>query len=101
MGSAPAAWCSSALALICAGGIAVAAAAQAGCFSDRGVAIEVDVGDTGATKVELFLGMTACDRTGNGAGIACTTIAPPPDGSVALAGAIWFRDPGEPYIVEV
>jgi hypothetical protein len=100
MASAPAAR-SSALALICAGGIAATAGAQAGCFSDRGVAIEVDVGDSGATKVELFLGMTACDKTGNAAGIACTTIAPPPDGSVPLAGEIWFRDTGEPYIVEV
>lgn len=77
--------------------LALYGAALAGCFSDRGVAIEVAVGDTGATTVELFLGAAACDADANAGGIACTTIAPPPDGSVALAGDIWFRDAAAPY----
>jgi len=71
----------------------------AGCFSDRGVAIEVDVGDTRATAVELYLGKTACDRS-NPAGIACTTIAPP-DGTSPLRGTIWFRDDVSPYTAAV
>ncbi|HET7505203.1 MAG TPA: hypothetical protein VFK02_29495 [Kofleriaceae bacterium] len=63
----------------------------AGCFSDRGVAIEVDVGDTGATSVELYLGRFHCDPDRNPAGIDCTHISPP-DGTIALDGDIWFRD---------
>jgi hypothetical protein len=82
------------LALVCAGAIA-------GCFSDRGVAIEVDVGDTGATRVELYLGKTACDPRDNASSIGCTTIAPPPDGQVALEGSIWFRDAAAPYTAPV
>ncbi|HEX3759419.1 MAG TPA: hypothetical protein VHW23_11970 [Kofleriaceae bacterium] len=72
-----------------------AAAATAGCFSDRGLAIEVDVAGTGATSVELFLGKTACDpgdASQNLAGIDCKSIAPPPSGSAPLRGSIWFRD---------
>ena len=73
-------------------GCAVAAAiAHAGCFSDQGVAIEVDVGATGASTVELFLGKTACGDH-NLAGIDCKTIAPPAMTSTALRGQIWFRD---------
>ena len=78
--------------------LALLAAALGGCFSDRGVAIEVAVGATGATTVELFLGAAACDADANAGGIACTTVAPPPDGSVALAGDIWFRDAAAPYV---
>jgi hypothetical protein len=74
----------------------VAAALAAGCFSDHGLGIEVDVGDTGATKVELYLGKTRCDPTSNAVDIDCTRIAPP-DGKVALAGSIWFRDDLLPY----
>ncbi|HEX7838816.1 MAG TPA: hypothetical protein VF469_15170 [Kofleriaceae bacterium] len=80
--------------------LALLAAALAGCFSDRGVAIEVDVGTTGASTIELFLGAQACDRKDTTAGIACTTIAPPPDGSVPLGGNIWFRDAPAPYTAE-
>src|SRR5437868_9344279 len=69
--------------------------ALGGCFSDRGVAIEVDVGATGATSVELFLGKAACDSSDKAAGIACTTIAPP-DGTTPLDGSIWFRDAAAP-----
>jgi hypothetical protein len=81
-------------------GALVIAVFAAGCFSDRGVAIEVDVGTTGATSVELYIGKTACDKT-NAAGIACTTIAPPPDGRFALRGDIWFRDAATPYTAAV
>ena len=79
---------------------ALAALAASGCFSDRGVAIEVDVGATGATSVELFLGKAACDSEDKLAGIACTTLAPP-DGTNPLDGNIWFRDAPAPYTVEV
>jgi len=74
--------------------------AATGCFSDRGVAIEVDVGATGATSVELFLGKAACAGDDKQAGIACTTIAPP-DGTTPLDGSIWFRDAPAPYTVDV
>jgi len=67
------------------------AALAAGCFSDRGLAIEVDVGDTGASSVELFLGKSACGGN-DAAGIDCKAIAPPPTGSVPLRGDVWFRD---------
>src|SRR5262245_36941193 len=75
--------------------LASAGAALTGCFSDRGLAIEIDVGDTGATSVELFVGKTACDASGTSdhpAGIDCKSIAPPPAGSLPLRGSIWFRD---------
>jgi len=75
-----------------AGALAIALAA---CFSDRGVVVEVDVADTRAIEVELYLGKTRCDAT-NPAGIDCTAIAPP-DGKVALGGTIWFRDDIAPY----
>src|SRR3954470_18050131 len=68
------------------------AAVGTGCFSDRGLAIEVDVAGTGATSVELFLGKTACDASDNPAEIDCKAIAPPPAGSLPLRGSIWFRD---------
>jgi hypothetical protein len=71
-----------------------------GCFSDRGVAIEVDVGDTGAASVELYLGTHRCDPTSAAVNIDCTTIAPP-DGTTALRGAIWFRDDLLPYTAAV
>src|SRR5437763_1063061 len=70
---------------------AAAIAAGAGCFSDRGVAIEVDVRASGASTVELFLGKTACDGNDNAAGIDCKAIAPPA-GAIAMRGEIWFRD---------
>lgn len=83
------------------------AAALAGCFSDRGVAIEVDVSatctthETCATSVELYLGAQACDPKTNTAGITCASIAPPPDGKFALPGNVWFRDALAPEIAEV
>jgi hypothetical protein len=77
----------------------LATALATGCF-DRGLAIEVDVGDTSASKVELYLGKTRCDPTDNTADIDCTSIAPP-DGTVALRGTIWFRDSPLPYTADV
>jgi hypothetical protein len=73
-------------------GLAIAAAGTVGCFSDRGLAIEVDVAGTGATSVELFLGKTACDASDNPAEIDCKALGPPPAGSAPLRGSIWFRD---------
>lgn len=70
----------------------------AGCFSDRGLAVEIDVGTTGATSVELYVGKDECRA---GALIDCETIAPPPDGAVALDGGIWFYDHLSPYAAEV
>jgi hypothetical protein len=79
---------------------ALVALAAGGCFSDRGVAIQLDVGATGATSVELFLGKSACDSKDKLAGIACTTIAPP-DGTTPLDGSIWFRDAAAPLTATV
>jgi hypothetical protein len=72
------------------GALALLAMAS-GCFSDRGLAIEVDAAGTGAASIELFLGQDGCDPS-NPAGIDCKAIAPPPGGMAALPGAIWFRD---------
>jgi hypothetical protein len=72
--------------------LAIGAAGTAGCFSDRGLAIEIDVAGTGATSVELFLGKTACEASDNAAEIDCKALAPPPAGSALLRGSIWFRD---------
>jgi len=67
--------------------------AIAGCFSDRGLVIEVDVGDSDAVTVELFLGTDVCTPGDNPAGIDCKTIAPPPPaGPAPMPGKIWFRD---------
>jgi hypothetical protein len=76
-----------------------AVAAAAGCFSDRGLAIEVDVGDTGAASVELYVATAKC-APGNKAGIDCTTITPPND-LAPLAGDVWFRDADPRYVAEV
>jgi hypothetical protein len=72
--------------------LAIIAAGTAGCFSDRGLAIEVDVAGTGATTVELFLGKAACEASDNPAEIDCKALGPPPAGSALLRGSIWFRD---------
>jgi hypothetical protein len=81
--------------------LSIAALAVTGCFSDRGVALEVNVGDTGATLVELYLGTEPCDPRTNTAGITCGSIAPPPAGTLALAGDVWFRDGLEPEVAQV
>jgi hypothetical protein len=72
--------------------LAIAAAGTVGCFSDRGLAIDVDVAGTGATSVELFLGKTACEASDHAAEIDCKALGPPPAGSAPLRGSIWFRD---------
>src|ERR1043165_7814752 len=89
------------------GAVVVALAALAGCFDDKGLGIEVDVGDTHASKIELYLGKVACNAADNDAGIDCSSIAPPdgtvapPTGTVALGGDIWFRDSPLPYTADV
>jgi hypothetical protein len=80
------------------GALATALGATA-CFSDRGLAIEIDVGSTGATSVELYLGKTAC-ASENASGIDCKTITPP-DSATALRGAVWFRDGDARYVSAV
>jgi hypothetical protein len=71
-----------------------------GCFSDRGVVIEVDVGDTGATSVELYIGRDDCDPDAPPPGVSCGAITPP---GVAnpLAGDMWFRDDLVRYTADV
>jgi hypothetical protein len=76
---------------------ALVIAGCAGCFSDRGLAVEIHVGDTGATSVELYIGKVPCS---DGAPIACDEMITPP-GGVALDGHIWFRDDLPPYTAEV
>jgi len=74
----------------------------AGCFSDKGLAIEVAPGDTGATSVELYIGKDKCDPNDEPTSpkISCLSIAPP-DGTIALPGTIWFRDDLLPYSAEL
>lgn len=75
------------------------AAASAGCFSDRGIAIEVDVDNIGVKEVQtvaFYVGETPCDQA-NPDG-ACTTIAPPPG---SPPPHVWFRDSLVPYTARV
>jgi hypothetical protein len=81
--------------------VVIGAIGAAGCFDDRGLAIEVEIGGMPATSVELYLGKTKCDASSNDASIDCTGIAPSPAGSVSLPGTIWFRDSPAPYTAEV
>jgi hypothetical protein len=85
--------------LAAAGTLAIALCAT-GCFSDRGVAIEVDIGKTGATSVELFLGTKNC-ADDDSTKFACAGIGPPPRMSPLLPGDVWFRDALMPYTAEV
>lgn len=78
----------------------VIALCATGCFSDRGVAIEVDVGDTGATSVELYIGRDACDPDDPPPGVSCGAITPPGVAS-PLAGEMWFRDDLVRYTADV
>jgi hypothetical protein len=79
---------------------ALAAAAPTACFSDRGLALEIDVGATAATSVELFLGKAGCNADTNPAGIDCKTITPPGIRD-ALDGNVWFRDDAARYTAAV
>ena len=65
-----------------------------GCFSDRGAAIEIDVGDTGAATVELFTGQ-ACSSGG-----PCKVIALP-DAACTLRGSLWYRDAPARFVATV
>jgi hypothetical protein len=76
-----------------------ACAVASGCFSDRGLAIEIDVGDTGADRVELYIGQQHCDDA-EAPPIGCRTITPP-EALGPLAGEIWFRDDPLPYTADV
>jgi hypothetical protein len=67
----------------------VLAACAAGCFNDRGLAIEVDTSQlTGAKQVELFIGMNKCP--GANGDIDCTAITA--QAQPRIAGTIWYRD---------
>jgi len=76
--------------------IALIALSAAGCFSDRGVAIEVDVGKTGATSVELYVGNSRCSDHKD-AKIHCDGGIAPPMVQTHLAGTVWFRDDEAPF----
>lgn len=91
--------------MIATGALSLAAIAVAGCFSDRGLAIEVDVDKTGATMVELFIGQTECDAD-HSAKISCESIGPKYEGTAPppaqrLDGRIWFRDAEARYTAPV
>jgi hypothetical protein len=86
-------WC-----LVAVAPLAVALGAT-GCFSDRGVAVEIDVGETGATEVELYLGTASCDSKDN-VPFACSGIGPK-SSTAPLKGAVWFRDALLPETAEV
>jgi hypothetical protein len=66
-----------------------------GCFSDRGLAIEIDVGSTGATSVELFVGLE-CDEAAS----ECRAITVP-GSDCAFDGARYYRDANLSYTVAV
>ena len=71
-------------------GALVIALCATGCFSDRGVALEVDVGTIGTTSVgsvKLFIGTEECDT--------CSPITVPdvPDTLNMLTEHVWYRDP--------
>lgn len=72
--------------------VLVIALCATGCFSDRGVAIEIDMGETTATSVELYIGKEACDSTN----ARCRTITPP-KAVCALKDSSWFRDDTQRY----
>lgn len=76
--------------------ILVIALCASGCFSDRGVAIEIDVGETGATSVEFFIGKEKCESTNS----RCKTITPP-NAMCALEASSWFRDDAQRYTAPV
>jgi hypothetical protein len=80
--------------------ISLIALSAAGCFSDRGLAIEVDVGDTGATSVALYVGNRTC-QGGDSSGVNCDSGIAPPGGGPHLPGKIWFRQDPEPYSAPV
>lgn len=82
------------------------AGALAGCYSDRGLALEVDVRVEGRTdvptSVELFIGNHRC-ADDNAGGIKCDDGIAPPDITKQLpaSGGVWFRDDTVPFVAEV
>ncbi len=72
----------------------------AGCFSDRGIAIEIDVGSTGATSVELYVGNRRCTGPGE-QGFRCDGGIAPPSIAAHLDGDVWYRDDRIPYFAVV
>jgi hypothetical protein len=79
--------------------IAAIALGAPGCFSDRGVAIQVDVTGTTASLVELYLGQTDCVASDKPASIDCSGIGPPSSG--LLEGTVRFRDAAARYTATV
>lgn len=71
-----------------------------GCFSDRGIAIEIDVGATGATSVELYVGNRRCTDPGE-QGFRCDGGIAPPSIAAHLDGDVWYRDDVAPYFAVV
>ncbi len=81
-------------------GALVIALCATGCFSDRGVSIEVDIGETNATLVELFIGNQKCDRSHPPKGMSCFGIRP--EGvTTLLPGNISFRDAASDGLLQV
>lgn len=74
----------------------VIALCMTGCFSDRGVAIEIDTSGTEAISVELYIGKVSCDSQDP----HCKTITPP-GATCALQDDSWFRDDAQRYIEPV
>jgi hypothetical protein len=85
--------------LVAVGTVTIALGAT-GCFSDHGVAIEVNLGDTqNVSRVELFIANETCaeDRP---AGVNCMGIAP--QGAMTqLPGQVFFRDKASEFMVDV
>src|SRR5882724_9505884 len=70
----------------------VIALCATGCFSDRGVVIEVDVGDMGVASVELFIGKEECAPNTAPKGFSCDGGIAPMGGTNPLPGRMFFRD---------
>jgi hypothetical protein len=71
----------------------------AGCFSDRGLAIEVDVGDTGSTTVELFAAEAACAADA-AQGLGCASLQPRGI-ERRLAGDLYLGAAAAPFVAQV
>lgn len=81
-------------------GTLVIALCATGCFSDHGVAIEVDLGDIKPATVELFVGKDDCTSETAPNGVRCDGIAPM-DVTTPLPGAVAFRDASSGMLPQV